>query len=196
MKQEYSLGEIVNNIVFVIYTKLFWKTARLIRMPFYCRGKKSIKYGKGLTIGYSCRFETFKYMDIRHGEIEIGENCRFGDRVHITSCEKIEIGNNCLFASNILVTDNEHGIYTGDLQSNPAEHPNERELNVESIKIGNDVWIGENVVILPGTIIGDGCIVGANSVVNKQFLTNTIIAGAPAKVIKAWDGKTCWTKQE
>lgn len=194
MRQEYAIGEMISNIIFVLYTRIFWKGARLIRKPFYCRGKKYIKYGKGLTIGYSCRFETFLNRNKIHGEIDIGENCRFGDRVHITSCDSIKIGNNCLFASNILVTDNEHGDYAGMSQSNPMENPNDRMIKSENVLIGNNVWIGENVVILPGAKIGDGCVVGANSVVNKKFGDNIMLAGAPAKEIKIWDGKKMWKK--
>ena len=189
MKQEYSLSEILANIIFVIYTRLFWKKARLIRKPFYCRGKKYINYGKGLTIGYSCRFETFQKNNISHGVIEIGENCRIGDRVHITACESVKIGDNCLFASNILITDNQHGIYGGATQSSPIEHPNNRVIDAKKVVIGNNVWLGENVVILPGTEIGDGCVVGANSVVNKSIKSGTIAVGSPAIPIKIWSEK-------
>ena len=52
------------------------------------------------------------------------------------------------------------------------------------ITIGHDVWIGANSTILPGVTIGDNVVVGANSVVNKDVLSNCIVAGAPARFIR------------
>ncbi|MBO5371386.1 MAG: acetyltransferase [Lachnospiraceae bacterium] len=188
MKQGYGLGEIIKNGIALIYTRVFWKGARLIRLPFYFRGnRKKFVFGEGFTVGYGCRFEL--YYDEKEqldGNLLIGSNCKFGDRVHISSCKKITIGNNCLLASNILITDNEHGTYKGENASKPEEIPDKRKLSVEEVSIGNNVWIGENVVVLPGVHIGNGCIIGANSVVNKSYDDNVIIAGAPARIIKKY----------
>lgn len=41
MKQSYGVVEIVKNGINLIYTKLFWRNARLIRRPFYMRGKNN-----------------------------------------------------------------------------------------------------------------------------------------------------------
>ena len=195
-KQSYGINEIFSNGIAFLYTKLFWKNARLIRRPVYIRGKKNLQYGKGFTTGYSCRIENL-VVDGHQGKTIIGTDCRIGDRVHITSVKRVEIGANCLLASNILISDNEHGIYKGTHQCSPYEEPNRRKLRVEPVKIGDRVWIGENVVILPGAQIGDGCVIGANSVVKGKFPNNCIIAGCPAKIVKTWVGnekKGSWLK--
>lgn len=189
MKAEYGLGEMISNACSLIYTKIFWKKARLIRRPFYCRGKKNICYGEKLTIGYGCRFESYLVDGAnKHGTIIIGQNCKFGDRVHISAGEEIVIGSDCLFASNILLNDSQHGVYgKRNMQSSPIEKPDDRVIDTMSIELGNRIWIGENVVILQGTKLGDGCIVGANSVVKGIFPENCILAGTPAKIIKRWN---------
>lgn len=57
--------------------------------------------------------------------------------------------------------------------------------------IGHDVWIGRNALIKAGVNIGNGAVVGMGSIVTKDVLPYTIVAGNPAKVIKMrFDKKT------
>ncbi len=57
--------------------------------------------------------------------------------------------------------------------------------DIKDTNIGNDVWIGYDATILPGVNLGDGCIVGAKSVVTKDFPPYSIVAGNPARIIRA-----------
>lgn len=60
-----------------------------------------------------------------------------------------------------------------------------------SVIIGNDVWIGSDVLIMEGVHIGDGAIIGAGAIVLHDVEPYTIVAGVPAKCIKArFDSKT------
>ena len=61
-------------------------------------------------------------------------------------------------------------------------------------QIGDNVYIGPGAVIYGDIQIADGCSIGANAVVNKSFLEqNSVIVGAPAKVIK-YDNVCWWEK--
>lgn len=55
------------------------------------------------------------------------------------------------------------------------------------VRIGNNCFIGEGPTILCGVNIGDNVIIGAGSVVTKSILSNSVVAGAPAKVIMSYD---------
>lgn len=182
----YSIIDIVRNSVSLIYTKLFYPKARLVRWPLYKSGK-GFKYGEGLTLGRGCRIDT-KPDGIA---LTIGKNARIGDYVHINADSCVNIGDNVLMASKIFISDTNHGNYNGEQQSNPDENPSQRELHYMPVIIGNNVWIGENVVILQGTTIGDGCIIGANSVLSKTNYPNyCIIVGTPGRIIKQYNTAT------
>lgn len=188
MKNRYGLEEIFKNIIALIYTKIFYRGARLIRRPIYVRSKKFLSYGRGFTTGYSCRLEMFNTGISGDKKLIIGVNCKMGDYVHIAAGERVIIGDNCLMASKIYISDINHGDYSGIFEySSPSTMPDSRTLYTRPVTIGNNVWIGENVSILSGVNIGDGCIIGANSVVNRNIPKNCIVAGVPAKVIKKWN---------
>lgn len=59
-------------------------------------------------------------------------------------------------------------------------HPKSKGI----VEIGNDVWIGNGATILSGVKIGNGAVIGARSLVAKDVLPYTIVAGNPAKFIR------------
>lgn len=188
MRNQYSLSETISTTYALICTKLFYKGARLIRRPFYCRGKSRLQFAEGFTTGHHCRFDLLGEEDDSSKKLFIGKNCKLGDNVHIVANEKVIIGDNCLMASKIFISDTNHGDYSNTANdSSPNIPPDERPLYSKPVKIGNNVWIGENVCVLLGVSIGDGCIIGANSVVNRDVPSNCIVAGVPGRVIKRYN---------
>lgn len=108
--------------------------------------------------------------------IFLGEDCFINFNCTILDKAKVVIGDNAFLGPNV-------SIFT-------ACHPLEAEKRnrfiewAESVTIGNNVWIGGNVTILPGVTIGDNVVIGAGSVVTKNFPSNVLIGGNPAKIIK------------
>lgn len=111
------------------------------------------------------------------GDIVIGKDVWISFAVsggcYIQGGNGIEIGDGTIFAPGVKIISANHDVK--NLQKTVAVRP---------IKIGKNCWIGTNSVILPGVQLGDNVTVGAGSVVNKNFGSNKIIAGIPAKEIK------------
>ena len=53
------------------------------------------------------------------------------------------------------------------------------------IVIEQDAWIGTGAIVLPNVTIGEGAIVGAGSVVTHDVPPWTVVAGSPARVLRA-----------
>lgn len=168
--------------------------ARLVRFPFEIRGRNNIEIKPGFTTGRYCRLEA--YAIDKKKVLKIGHNCQLNDSVHIVARTSVTLGDNVLVASRVFISDLNHGNYSGEAaHSQPDSIVGLRELFSDSVHIGNNTWIGENVSILPGVRLGNNCIVGANSLVNKSFGNNSIIAGNPARLIKTFDEDSlCWVR--
>ena len=111
-----------------------------------------------------------------NASIEIGNNVTFNQGVIITARAKVTIGDETLFGPMVRVMDSDgHGI--DGLEEKKAP-----------IVIGRHVLIGAHAMILKGVTIGDNSIVGAGAVVTKNVEANTIVAGNPARKIRATKG--------
>ena len=185
--QRYGFFGSVRLALDYFFTRLFYRNARLIRLPIYIRGRSAITLGDGLTTGVNVRLDAFR---IRGNQIilSIGRNVHINDSVHIGAIEKVVIGDNVLIASRVFISDHNHGNYQiKDHLSNPGIPPTKRPLSSKPVFIGNNVWLGEQVCVLSGVSIGDGAVIGANSVVTHDIPSNTIAAGNPARVIRIFD---------
>ncbi len=181
----YSFFDSIQNGFHLIYTKLFWKKARLVRRPIMVRNKRNFSYGTGFTCGTYCRINPGN-----DGELRIGDHFVMGDQCQIEAIQRVTIGNNVLLASRVYIGDASHGIYSGEEASSPNEPPNDRKIYTKPIDIGDNVWIGNGVSILGGVTIGNGCIIGAGAVVTGDIPDNCIAVGCPARVVKKYiDGE-------
>ena len=58
------------------------------------------------------------------------------------------------------------------------------------VVIEDDVMIGANAVVIEGCRVGRGAVVAAGAVVIGDVPAETVVAGVPARVIKAKDART------
>jgi lipopolysaccharide O-acetyltransferase len=177
----------------LIFSKIMFPKARIIRRPYYIRNEGTFVYGRGFSTGPGLIIEVFG----ENAKLEIGRNMMAYHNLHIGALESVIIGDDVLIASGVYISDHNHGSYSGEFQSSPFEAPVKRSLTSSPVIIGNNVWIGERASILPGVSIGDGVIIGAGSVVTKSLPNFVIAAGVPAKIIKRFDTeKNIWKSEK
>ena len=99
----------------------------------------------------------------------INLGCRFQDTGGIT------IGDDTLIGHGTTITTLNHAV-------DPARRA---DMEPSPVTLGRRVWLGANVTVLPGVTVGDGAIIGAGSVVTKDVAADSIVAGVPARLIRA-----------
>ena len=146
-------------------SKVYW-SVRMDTPPYrnFQLGKKSV-------------IESYCCINNAVGDVTIGDHTRIG--IHCTVIGPVSIGNNVNLAQGITVTALNHNF------EDVTRRIDEQGISTKPVVIGDDVWIGANAVILPGVTIGRHVVVAAGAVVTKDVPDNCVVAGVPAKVIKA-----------
>lgn len=130
------------------------------------------------------RVQMSRWLDSKHirpwlvrlSGIKIGKHCHVGANVSFDNWDAslIEIGDNSTITMNVVLLTHNIRISEGG----------GRSWYIGKLVIGNKVFIGANTVITRPVTIGDNVIIGAGSVVTKDIPSNSVVAGAPAKIIK------------
>ena len=146
----------------------------------------NVSLGKGTKIfnfvnAYGCSIDDNSkigaFVEIQKGAF-IGKNCKISSHTFI--CEGVHIEDNVFIG---------HGVmFTNDLfpKATNADGSPQTEAEWQVIKtiVKKGASIGSNATILCGITIGENALIGAGSVVTKDVLPNTVVAGVPAKIIK------------
>ncbi len=115
-------------------------------------------------------------------ELRIGDHSFVGHGCAFTLARSIQIGNHCRIAGGSRFYDNNGHPFS--LAARRRDEPVALD-DAQAIVIEDDAWIGANCIIFKGVRIGRGAIVGAGSMVTGDVPPGTIVAGNPARVIRA-----------
>jgi acetyltransferase-like isoleucine patch superfamily enzyme len=130
----------------------------------------------GCHIGDETRIGTF--VEIQRG-VSIGRRCKI--QSHTFICEGVTIDDEVFVGHNVNFINDKFPRATnlnGGLQT-------DSDWTVQTTRVGRRASIGTGTVILGGITIGEGAIVGAGSVVTRDVPKLTVVAGNPARIVRA-----------
>jgi acetyltransferase-like isoleucine patch superfamily enzyme len=117
--------------------------------------------------------------------VEIQKNASVGRRCKVSShtfvCEGVQIEDEVFIGHGVTFTNDTYPRATtasGALQT-------AQDWKVESTVVKKGASIGSGATILCNLVIGEGAIVGAGAVVTRDVPPHTIVAGNPARVLRA-----------
>jgi acetyltransferase-like isoleucine patch superfamily enzyme len=153
----------------------------------YCQIAPDVKLGRdvaiyhfvnlyGCEIGDGTRIGSF--VEIQKG-VRIGQHCKVSSHTFI--CEGVTVEDEVFIGHGVnFINDNYPRATTvaGELQS-------ESDWQMAPTVVKRGASIGTGATILGGVLIGSRAIVGAGSVVTKDVPADTIVAGNPARIIRA-----------
>lgn len=109
--------------------------------------------------------------------LAIGAESWLNDGIWFGCTDRITIGRRALIGPGVRIFDNDYH----------ESHQRRRRPAARPVTIDDDVWISSGAIILPGVTIGRGAVIGASAVVHGEVAPFSIVAGSPARQIKALD---------
>ena len=111
--------------------------------------------------------------------LTVGNDCFLGGECLLDLAEGICLEDQVTLAERVLILTHTNVGY--------RDHPLQRHFPpiAAPVSIGRGSFIGANVTVLPGVRIGEGSFVAAGSVVTVDVPAHTLVAGIPAKALRA-----------
>ena len=111
-----------------------------------------------------------------------GRNLRFGRNVFVNhggtamDLGGIAIGDDVMLGPNVQLISSSHPL-------DPAIR--RAQITTAPIHISRGAWIAAGATVLQGVTVGDDAVVAAGAVVTKDVPARTLVAGVPARIIRA-----------
>jgi len=162
--------------------RIHWEVMRreaFVRWPVHGNVLEALREGR-LELGKGALLEPEVWITAPgNARVRIGAGTFLNLGVMIAAEELVEIGDHCMLANGCFVTDSSHRY---DDPEKPV--PWQGFTTKGPTRIGENCWLGANVVVTSGVTIGERCVIGANSVVTKDIESFSVVAGAPARVLR------------
>jgi len=106
--------------------------------------------------------------------LDMGPRSALGDLVDCYNVDRVVLEDGAIASQQAFLCTASHDI------ADPG-----RRLVTAPIRLARSSWVCAGVFVHPGVTIGEGAVVGARAVVTKDVAPWTVVAGNPAKFLKA-----------
>lgn len=145
--------------------------------------------GCRMKVGADCIINARISFDRSGAEFACGDRCYIGAS-HVVTAHRIDLGDDVVISWGVTIVDhNSHAIACAERASDVLDWARGEKdwthVKTAPVRICDKAWIGFNAIVLKGVTIGEGAIVAAGAVVTKDVAPYTIVAGNPARVVRA-----------
>ena len=111
--------------------------------------------------------------------LSVGDECFLGDECLLDLAEGIALGAQVTLAERVLILTHTNVGY--------KDHPLQEQFpaSASPVRIESGSFVGANATLLPGITVGAGSFVAAGAVVNADVPPRTLVAGVPARAVRA-----------
>lgn len=149
-----------------------------------------INIGENSIVMYGSILHVYNFRNLPHSGIFIGNDCLIGEYSVIRGQGGVKLGNRVYTSPFTQILAVNHVV------NDPAIPIIDQGITAEGIEIEDDVWIGSGAIITDGVHIGKGSVIAAGSVVTKDVMPQTIVAGVPAKFVRNIENSDLNTTKE
>jgi lipopolysaccharide O-acetyltransferase len=151
---------------------------------FKIEGPEYMEVGDSSSIGKNAWLACYDHFHEQHFQprLRIGDNVRIGNSACITVVDEVLVADGCLFSDYVYISDHTHD-FNPTSNAPLVSHP----LKIGGkVRIGRNTFVGMRAMIMPGVALGDHSVVAAGAIVTKSFPAYSMLAGAPARLLKTF----------
>lgn len=166
---------------------LLCRARRMAVRRITCDGRLPVLYSSGTVVIDSLavrgKIAPVEFGAVRGGTLRVGERVFINQGASVVAHRSIEIGDDARIGDFAAILDVDH-------------HAIEEfaEVRAAPVVIGRNAWIGTRAIVLPGVRVGEHSVVAAGSVVTADVPDRTLMAGVPAKPIRALNASDGWRR--
>ncbi|NLU73478.1 acyltransferase [Streptomyces sp. HNM0575] len=154
-------------------------------------GTPWIELGDHCVIGQEVTLAAGMWPDLDLGPeplLTLGDGVVLGRGSHVIADVQgaVAFGDDVYCGPYVYVTSTNHSY------DDPHEPVGKQWPRSAAVEIGRGSWLGAGAVILPGARLGRNVVVAAGAVVRGEVPDHAVVAGAPAKIVRRWEGERGW----
>jgi maltose O-acetyltransferase len=164
----------------LISTKTLSDLAAALPSPALSRTRTALFRAAGVRIGERSHVQgSMRLTGIGNpcGLLSIGDDTMITGTLHVDLGAPVRIGNWVRIGHDVSLLTINHSIGPAWFRAGASYFG--------EIVIENGCWLASRVTVLPGVTLGAGSIVAAGAVVSRSVPPNTLVAGVPARVVRA-----------